>query len=260
MILALDNIYCGYGNEPIVSNLSTSITPGENICILGPNGVGKTTLFKSILGFLPLISGTITIDGEDIHLWPRKRLARYLGYVPQAHIPPFPFRVLDVVSMGCTSQLGMFASPSKNDFIQSERLLDTMGILHLKNRIYTELSGGERQMVIISRALAQNPKILIMDEPTANLDFGNQICVLTRINELTGQGLAVIMTSHVPDHAFLCNSSVILLQRDNKYSIGPADTVITEKKLLNAYNVSVKIADFEHCSIRQKCCIPIIAK
>lgn len=260
MILEIKDAACGYGSRTVISGLSLDIHSGEILCILGPNGVGKTTFFKTILGFLKIQGGEISIDGDNIHNWSRKKLAKVIAYVPQAHTPPFPFLVKDVVAMGRTVHLGTFASPSKNDIAIAERAMELLEISYLKDRIYTEISGGERQMVLIARALTQEPDFLIMDEPTSNLDFGNQIRVLEQINRLSETGLGIIMTSHFPDHAFLCSSKVALFQRNNNFIIGHADEVVTEDNLKSAYGVNVKIAttiDKDGSII--KSCVPLLA-
>ena len=152
-----------------------------------------------------------------------------VGYVPQAHTPPFPFTVLDVVAMGRTAHLGPFASPGKEDIAIAEDSLARLGISALTERVYTEISGGERQMVLIARALTQQPQLLIMDEPTSNLDYGNQVRVLEQVCRLAQDGLGVVMTSHFPDQAFLCSATVALLRRTGGIVVGTAAEVITEE-------------------------------
>lgn len=259
MILEVKNAVCGYGTKKVVENISLSVETGEILCLLGPNGVGKTTFFKSILGLLNLLGGEILIDGENVLKLPKKEIAKLIGYVPQAHTPPFPFSVLDVVVMGRTAHMGMFASPSLKDIKIAEEALETLGISFLKDRIYTEISGGERQMVLIARALTQQPKILIMDEPTSNLDFGNQIRVLEQINNLSKKGMGIIMTSHFPNHVFLCSTKVALMQRDNVFAVGSVEDVVTEENLKSAYGIRVKIActkDSKGNII--KACVPLL--
>lgn len=241
MELIIRNASCGYGDKNIIKDISIGIRSGEILCILGPNGVGKTTLFKTILGFLKLQSGEILLDNENIRFWPKKRLAKAISYVPQSHTPPFPFSVFDVVLMGRAAHLDMFASPSKKDKEIAEQAIDTLKISYLKNSIYTQISGGERQMVLIARALAQQAKIMVMDEPTSNLDFGNQIRVLQQINNLASKGLGIIMTSHFPDHAFLCCTKAAIMQKDNKFIVGNVDEIVTEENLKSAYGINVKI-------------------
>ncbi len=259
MKLEVRNAVCGYGRKDIVKDISMNVSSGEILCLLGPNGVGKTTFFKTILGLLKLKGGQILLDGQDIHNWSRKQLAKAIGYVPQSHTPPFPFKVFDVVLMGRTAHLSMFSSPTKEDTDIAEEAIDTLKISYLRDKIYTEISGGERQMVLIARALAQQPKILIMDEPTSNLDFGNQIRVLEQINKLSEKGLAIVMTSHFPNHAFLCSTKVAFMQRNNVFTVGNVDEVVTEDNLKEAYGINVKIISTVNSNgDKVKACIPMI--
>jgi iron complex transport system ATP-binding protein len=259
--LEIKNVSCGYGSRTVVQGISMDVGAGESLCLLGPNGVGKTTLFKTILGFLKLQAGSICISGEDVQCWSKKKLAKAIGYVPQAHTPPFPFSVFDVVLMGRTAHLDNFASPSRHDRIIAEQSLEQLGVEYLKDRIYTEISGGERQMVLIARALTQQPKILVMDEPTANLDFGNQVRVLEQINILVKSGFGVLMTSHFPNHAFLCSNKVALMKRDKSFLVGSVDEIVTEKNLKSTYQVDVKvISTINNDGTATKTCVPLISK
>ncbi|RCX21072.1 iron complex transport system ATP-binding protein [Anaerobacterium chartisolvens] len=259
MKMELRDAACGYGSRIVAENISMEVHSGEILCLLGPNGVGKTTLFKTILGFLRLQRGEILLDGHNIFNWTKKKLAKAIGYVPQAHTPPFPFKVLDVVTMGRTAHLGAFASPSACDTAIAEEALQTLGVSFLSDRIYTEISGGERQMVLIARALAQQPEILVMDEPTSNLDFGNQIRVLEQINLLARRGIGVIMTSHFPNHAFLCSGKVALMQKSSAFIVGGVDEVVTEENLRSAYGIEVKITSAKNSRGELvKACIPLI--
>lgn len=259
MKLDIVNLCCGYGTKSIVKDISLDVSSGEILCLLGPNGVGKTTFFKTILGFLKHQSGKILVDNEDMHTWTRKQIAEVLGYVPQSHAPPFPFTVFDVVLMGRTAHLSMFASPKQEDRDIAEESMEILKISYLKDKIYTEISGGERQMVLIARALAQQPKILIMDEPTSNLDFGNQIRVLEQINKLSQRGLGVIMTSHFPNHAFLCSTKVLFMNRESEFCVGNADEIVTEDMLKKAYGINVKIVNTVNSNGENiKACIPMI--
>lgn len=259
MKLEISNVSCGYGSNTIVENLSVTIESGEVLTMLGPNGVGKTTLFKTILGFLKPHGGKIILDGQDIRHWKKNKLAKAIGYVPQAHVPPFPFTVIDVVVMGRTAHLGTFASPSKKDIKMAEEALELLNVAYLRDKIYTEISGGERQMVLIARALTQEPQILVMDEPTSNLDFGNQVRVLEQVNKLAKDGLGIVMTSHFPDHAFLCSTKVALLQKNHEFIVGCVDKVVTEENLKSAYGVNVKIiSTLNDDGDLIKSCIPML--
>jgi iron complex transport system ATP-binding protein len=243
MTLSTDNLGFGYHGKPVGRGVSIEIRSGEVLCLLGPNGGGKTTLMKTLLGLLPALEGRVRLDGEDISSWSRKRLARTIGYVPQAHAAFFPFSVADIVLMGRSAHIGLFAAPSHADFAVAERALATLGISHLMGRIYTEISGGERQLVLIARALAQEPRILVMDEPTASLDFGNQVRVLHQIAALAASGIAVVFSTHDPDHVFLCGDRVALLHGGRLEEIGTPEAVITPDSLKRIYGVEVQVVE-----------------
>lgn len=257
MILDIKDLSCGYENKVIVSNFNAQIKSGEILCLLGPNGVGKTTLFKTILGILPAISGDVVIDGKKITDMSKKEIAGIIAYVPQAHTPPFPFRVIDVVTMGRTARMGLFTSPGNKDTFAAEEALSQLGIEYLRNRIYTEVSGGERQMVLIARALVQETSFLMMDEPTSNLDFGNQVRVLDTISRLSkDKNLGIIMTTHQPDHAFHCDGRVALMKQGDKYQEGTATEIITIENMREAYGVDVCILNDNIDGASISSCVP----
>lgn len=257
-MLELVHLDCGYGKRCVLGNISLRLNGGELLCLLGPNGVGKTTLFKTMLGLLPARGGDIRVDGQSIAHWPRRRLAQWMGYVPQAHSPPFPFKVRDVVAMGRVAHLGLFSSPAATDREIAETALETLGITGLGDASYTEISGGERQLVLIARALAQQPKILVMDEPTSNLDYGNQLKVMSHIRRIVDQqGMSIVLTTHYPNHALLYASRALVLDREKRYVIGTPAEVITEDYLRQTYGVETEIHDITHRSGRQsRLCIP----
>lgn len=178
--------------------------------------------------------------------------------LPQSHTPPFPYSVLQVVIMGRISRLGRFSSPGPEEYDRGRDVLASLGIEHLAERIYTEISGGERQMVLIARTLAQDPRILLMDEPTANLDYGNQARVLWQINRLARQGMIVVMTTHSPDHAFLCPSRVVLIERESGITFGAADEIVTRENLERTYGIGVRILSGIEDDTVIKSCVPLI--
>lgn len=255
---SLEEITCGYHGIPVLSDISFSVKTGEVLSILGPNGVGKTTLFKSMLGLLRPLNGRVSIDDADIGNWSNKKKAQFIGYIPQSHVPPFPYSVRQVVVMGCVAHLGIFSSPSACDYENADRAISQLGISHLGERIYTELSGGERQMVLIARSLAQNPQILLMDEPAANLDYGNQARVLKQIQKLAGHGMIVVMTTHAPDHALLCASKVILIEQGNRVRFGTAKEIVTEENMSRAYGIDVCILSQQERGNLVWSCVPIL--
>lgn len=258
MILEVKDVTCGYGQTHVLENVSFSADSGEVLCMLGPNGVGKTTLFKTILGLLNPLSGKIFLDGQDRAALSVAEIARMVAYVPQHHTPPFPFLVKEVVAAGRTAHIGRFASPGKKDEAIVAEALEALRITHLADRVYTELSGGERQMVLIARALAQQPKIMILDEPTSNLDFGNQIKLLQEINRLGQQGLCIIMTTHFPDHAFLCHATVLLLQRGQSALLGNSEEIITEQNVWSAYGIHSRITEVtDNAGRTVRACVPL---
>lgn len=256
MKLELKNLSCGYRQRNVIDSISLGINEGEVIGLLGANGCGKTTLIKTILGLLPNYGGEVLLDGTNIKHWTSAQIARVIGYIPQMHTPPFPFQVLDVVLMGRTAHIKPFASPSPKDVKIAERALEMLSISYLRDRIYTEISGGERQLVLIARALAQEPKILIMDEPTSSLDFGNQIKVLSHIKQLAGMNLAVLMSCHFPEHAFLYSTRVVLLNEGRILHSGTPDEAITAERLKILYGVEVEILTVRRLNKELKVCIP----
>lgn len=182
MIIEAKELICGYQRKkPIIGPLSFGIEEREVVCLLGPNGIGKTTILKTMLGFLTPLGGLVCMGGEDISRLSPKELARKIAYVPQTHIPPFPYKTRDIVVMGRNPAMGELASPKREDFDKADEKLDQLGIGHLAHREYTQLSGGEQQLVLIARALTQETKLLIMDEPTSHLDYGNEVRVLEQI-------------------------------------------------------------------------------
>jgi iron complex transport system ATP-binding protein len=256
MTLSAEQLAFGYRGRSVGSGVSIDIRSGEVLCLLGPNGGGKTTLMKTLLGLLPALAGRVLLDGEDVAQMPKKRLARIIGYVPQAHLAFFPFAVLDIVLMGRSAHIPLFAAPSDADRAVAERALGQLGIAHLKSRVYTEISGGERQLVLIARALAQEPRILIMDEPTASLDFGNQLRVLNQIAALARAGIAVVFSTHDPDHVFLCGDRVALLHDGHMEEIGPPEAIITAAALKRLYGVEVQVVELPDHETRT--CVPSV--
>lgn len=258
MEIEIKCIACGYGKHSVVNNFSTTINQGDILCFLGPNGVGKTTLFKSIMGLLPLLDGQVLIDGTDLKKISRKKFASLIGYVPQTHSTPFAFQALDVVLMGSTARLNAFSNPSKSDYIKAHEVMEQLSIERFADKIFTELSGGERQMVMIARALMQEPAFIMLDEPTASLDFGNQAKVLKELKTLSNQGIGIAMTTHVPEHAFLCGGKAVLFTPGGHALSGPVKEILTEKNLEKAYGLPVAVIE-DRWHIRKMIhCTPVI--
>jgi iron complex transport system ATP-binding protein len=231
----------GYGARIVGRDVSLSVRAGEVLCLLGPNGSGKTTLFKTLLGLLPAQGGEVRIDDRDLRARARDEVARLVSYVPQAHAAFFPFTVEEVVLMGRTAHLGLFSSPSRRDREAAHAAIERMQIEHLADSIYTRISGGERQLALIARALAQEARVAVMDEPTANLDFGNQVRVLQHIQALARSGIGVLLSTHDPDHAFICADRVAMLHDGRLARLGVPAATITPDSLREIYGVEVAV-------------------
>lgn len=253
-LFEIKNISFSYDGEEIFSNISFSIDKGDVLCILGPNGTGKTTLIKCLNGLHEINSGEILINGENIKKLSFKEISKHIGYIPQSHVPSFPFKVLDVVVMGRAPYLNLTDSPKKEDIEIALNSLKTLGIDHLKDKEYTNLSGGERQLVFLARILCQQPDILILDEPTSHLDFGNQIKLLEIIDNLAKSGLSIIMSSHFPDHAFLSSNKVAIMKDKKFIDFGSPEEVVTEDNLKKAYSIDVKLIELDN---NRKVCVPL---
>ena len=240
-MLAVESLAFGFPGRTIGRDVSFSLGAGEVMCVLGPNGGGKTTLFRTILGLLEPHAGSIRLGPSSLQDLSRAEIARRVGYVPQGHAAYFAYTVREFVLMGRTAHLGVFASPAKKDLAVADQALESLGIAHLAGKPVTEISGGERQLALVARALAQEPKLLVLDEPTASLDFGNQVRVLERISALAASGISILFSSHDPDHAFLCARRVLLLAEGRVLEIGAPREVIRADTLERMYRVSVQV-------------------
>jgi iron complex transport system ATP-binding protein len=240
--LEAKNLDFGYRGKRVGSDVSLALEAGEVLCLLGPNGSGKTTLFKTLLGLLPAQGGAVMMDGADLVERRRDEIARVVSYVPQAHAAFFPYSVREVVLMGRTAHLGMFSTPSRRDQEIAMAALERMGLSHLAGSIYTRISGGERQLTLVARALAQDSRIVVMDEPTANLDFGNQVRVLQHVQDLARSGIGVLLSTHDPDQAFVCADRVAMLHRGGLARLGAPEDVVTAETLREIYSVDVEVA------------------
>lgn len=240
---------------PIFQNVSFKLKEGDVLSILGVNGAGKSTLLNCIANLFEPLEGKILVDGQNIKKMSLQQVARYIGYVPQTHNPAYAYNVIDFVVMGRTPYIGFFQSPSKEDYEIAFNALKEMGITHLANKPYTQISGGERQQATIARVMAQNPKIILLDEPTAHLDFGNQLRAIELVKQLSNMGFIVMMTTHMPDHVFYLGGLVGILDRNGKFTVGNTDETMTTEALSDLYNMNLDVV-FMPTSGRNSC-VPI---
>jgi iron complex transport system ATP-binding protein len=253
-VIAVEALSFGYPGRTVGDAVSFALEPGEVMCLLGPNGGGKSTLLKTVLGLLPLQGGVIRVDDEDTARWPAQRRALSLGYVPQSGAGQFAYSVAEMVLMGRTAHHSAFAPPGAQDRAIAAEAMATLGISALADRDWLKISGGERQLALIARALAQQPRVLILDEPTANLDFGNQVRVLAEVRRLSAQGLAVIFATHHPEQAFACADKVAVLHAGRLERQGTPDAIITAETMHTVYGIDVEIVPVE--GSRLKICVP----
>lgn len=233
-------------SEPVVNDVSFEVPEGKLAVLLGPNGSGKTTLFKCIAGLWRPCSGQVMFDSRDIVHMSFKERAAMLAVVPQDHIPPFPYTVFEAVLMGRAPHVGLYAAPSAQDEETARNALLAVGISHLADRCYTRISGGERQMVLIARALAQEAPLLLLDEPTSHLDFRNQHLVLETVRRVAAdKGLTVLMTLHDPNLAAFFAHQVIMLKSGKIVANGDPDEVLAEGHLEHLYGICIGVAETE---------------
>lgn len=256
MSISIANLTFSYGDHVVLDRVSFDVPTGALVNALGPNGVGKSTLFRCILGLEQSWAGTILVDGVDLRgLTPRER-ARRIAFIPQTHSALYDYSALDTVLMSTTAGLGSFASPGEPERERAWNALERVGIAHLAHRSAARLSGGEQQLVLIARALAQDARAIVMDEPTSALDYGNTVRILGCIRDLSRDGYTIIQSTHQPDQAFLFADRVLALEHGRVAAFGDPDTVITEELVKSLYGVDVKI-----CSLfgdRVRTCVPVV--
>jgi iron complex transport system ATP-binding protein len=241
MKLAGRGLTIGYSDRVVGRALDVDVRQGEVLALLGPNGGGKTTLLKTLLGILRPLGGEVLLDDRSLAKFPIRERARHIAYVPQVHAPTFAFTVETVVLMGRTAHGGLFSRPTAKDRDVALRALATFEIDHLRERPYTMISGGERQLVLLARALAQEPQFIVLDEPTASLDFGNQGKVMRQIGALAAAGHGVLFTTHDPNHALRNADRAFLLHEGQRLAEGKVSHVLTHKNLEALYGASIEM-------------------
>ncbi len=240
-LILLDQVVLGYGRKKISNPLTIDFNHNEVVVLLGANGCGKTTLLKTALRLILPLSGHILLKNRDQAKWQRRALAKLIGYVPQAQSHLFAFDVEDIILMGRTAYIGWGNSPAAEDYKIVQDVVARLGIEKLQKKRYPELSGGEKRLVLIARALVQQPEVLIMDEPTASLDYGNQLRILEQVLALKAEGMTILMTTHQPEHAYQVADRLLLMHNGEILADGVGSEVLTTRNLATIYQLEERI-------------------
>lgn len=232
-------------DKPVFENINFEVNEGEILAILGPNGAGKTTMLRCITGMLKWKEGRSLLDSEDIAVMAPKKLWSKMAYVPQAKSVSSAYTALEMVLLGRSSHLNVFAAPKQADVDKALEVLGFLGIAHLADKKCSEVSGGELQMILIARALAADPKVLILDEPESNLDFKNQLVVLDAMSSLAANGMACIFNTHYPAHALQRAQKSLILFNGGESIFGSTVSVVTEENIRSAFGVDAIIGEIE---------------
>lgn len=258
MLLEIRDLYGGYGGRDVIRGVSCSADEGEILCLVGPNGCGKTTLFRLLLGTLPIRAGSIRIDGKEVSSLTPRALANLVAYIPQSHAPVFSYTVLEVVMMGRASHFSAFEAPKAVDRDAAFGALEMLRAAHLANRDYSTLSGGQRQLILIARAICQNARVFIMDEPAANLDYANHQLLLDVVRDLAKQGYCVLLSTHGPEEPVSVADKALLLREGRVEAFGKARDVITPQALEAVYGIEMDVVTVQdRYGMERTICLPV---
>lgn len=243
MIFELDEIEFRYpaSARPVLDGVRLTLDAGEILTVLGPNGAGKSTLLGCMLGLLRPQRGVVRLCGQELAQLGARRIAAWVSYVRQTQPATFSYSVADFVLMGRAPMLGVFRQPGRADRAAAARAMDAMGLGALADKSVNELSGGERQQAMIARAIAREPRAILLDEPTAHLDSGNQLRALRLVKRLAEAGYALVVTTHNPDHALLLGGHAAILDRDGHLRVGKPDELLREETLRDVYDAELRL-------------------
>lgn len=242
-VLAAERLGYRLGSRTVLENISLHVQPGDCIALLGANGAGKSTLLRLLLGLLKPHAGRVLLHGQPLAAQQRRHIARHLAYVPQSHVPSFPYRVRDIISQGRLPSTGLGRGANADDHAAVDQALAQLGIEHLAARLYTELSGGERQLALIARALVQQARVIVLDEPVAGLDYGHQQRLLEQLQRLAAQGLSIISSSHHPEHALAWANRAWVLEHGRLGADDTPHAVIDAALIARLYQRQVRQVD-----------------
>jgi iron complex transport system ATP-binding protein len=243
--IVVSNLSFAYGSRAVLEGVSFSAESGGLLALLGPNGVGKTTLFRCILGLARHYAGAIQVDGADARTLPPRELAHRIAYIPQTHGQAFGYSALDMVLMGTSHGVSPLKVPGRREMDAARESLERLGISALSGKNFSHLSGGEQQLVLIARALAQKARTLLMDEPTASLDYGNQAHVLQVVRHLADEGYAVVMSTHNPQHALWYADAALALSEGRVAALGAPKEIVSAELIERLYGIRVRLIETE---------------
>ncbi|MEQ4616837.1 MAG: ABC transporter ATP-binding protein [Corticimicrobacter sp.] len=226
-----------HGVRTVLTEIEFSLRQGEIVALLGANGAGKSTLFRLFLGLIRPKGGVVCLQGRNIATWSARDIARRIAYVPQGHTAVFPYTVREVAMLGRIAETRLILPPNAQDRAVVDQILGRMGLLHLADQPYTEISGGERQLTLIARALAQGARLLILDEPTSSLDFGNQVRLLKHLRGLAAEGHGILFSTHLPEQAARTATRIAVLHQGRIMVDGAPNEVMTSKLIGTIYNL-----------------------
>lgn len=242
-MLEIRNLKFAYGDHKVLKDISFEAREGEMLCILGPNGAGKSTMFRCILGLLRGYEGEILIDGSEVSALPARERASRMAYIPQTSKQVFSYTALDMVLMGASSALSAWRAPGARERKKALAALERLGILELAGRLYTNLSGGEQQLVLIARAIAQGAKTLIMDEPTSSLDYGNQMRVQQQLKSLAEEGYLIVQSTHNPEQTYMFADRIIAIKDGTIISAGRPEKIMDKELIRQLYGIEVSVVE-----------------
>lgn len=254
-VLQADGVSFSYRSERrVLDNVSLCIAPGEMLTLLGPNGAGKSTLLNCLVGALRPQEGAVLLEDRNVGEMQPREVARRIAYVPQTSNPTYGYQTRDYIAMGRAPHKGMFQKPDEEDYALVDEAMERLGVTHLAAQPYTQLSGGERQLANVCRAIVQQPSVILFDEPTSALDYGNQIKVLRLVKSLREQGYAIMMTTHNPDHPIMLGGRVAILDRAGHLECGRVDELMTEERLSALYQIDLRVLSIPE--LGRNACLP----
>lgn len=241
MRLELLNLAVGYGEHVVLRDINLEVPEGSICVLLGPNGSGKTTLLRNVNAIMRPLGGRIIFEGMDVHTLPRRQIALAMAFVPQSSALPFNYSGLDMVVMGKTPHISLWSSPGPGAGEEAHQIMASLGVDYLADKFYMQMSAGERQLVLLARAVMQNAPLLLLDEPTSHLDLSNQLMIMNMVKRVVCQKKAtVLITMHDPNLALNHCDHAALLSDGAIFAHGPVDDILTEKNLSRMYGVGVK--------------------